>query len=164
MTSRIEWVRDNCRLLKQLSAEYKKTRPFEGLTIGTGIHLEPKTVTLLLTLKDGGARVVSTGNLNSTQKSAVDYLREHGVEVIGEATRDKAQHLKYLQAVLAEKPDLLLDNGGDLFAEYLKAPYGNLQGGTEETTSGRMRLVELRQQLNMPILVINDSPIKQIRI
>lgn len=39
MTSRIEWVRDNCRLLKQLSAEYKKTRPFEGLTIGTGIHL-----------------------------------------------------------------------------------------------------------------------------
>ncbi|ENG9752018.1 adenosylhomocysteinase [Salmonella enterica] len=161
MTSRIEWVRDNCRLLKQLSAEYKKPRPFEGLTIGTGIHLEPKTVTLLLTLKDGGARVVSTGNLNSTQKSAVDYLREHGVEVIGEATRDKAQHLKYLQAVLAEKPDLLLDNGGDLFAEYLKAPYGNLQGGTEETTSGRMRLVELRQQLNMPILVINDSPIKQ---
>jgi adenosylhomocysteinase len=63
--------------------------------------------------------------------------------------------------VLATKPDLMLDNGGDLFSRALEAPWDGLRGGTEETTSGRDRLLPLRDQLAMPILVINDSPIKQ---
>ena len=63
--------------------------------------------------------------------------------------------------MIAERPDLILDNGGDLFAKYLDAPYDGLRGGTEETTSGRMRLEPLRDRLKLPILVINDSPIKQ---
>lgn len=159
--SRIEWVQANCRLLAAISQEFKATRPFAGLTIGTGIHLEPKTVALLLTLRDGGARVVSTGNLNSTQPSAVDYLRERGMEVIGAPTRDVGEHRGYLAQVLAHKPDLLLDNGGDLFDLYRERRYPGLKGGTEETTSGRMRLTPLREHLAMPILVINDSPIKQ---
>ena len=88
MTFRIEWVRSSCRMLNQISAEFERTQPFAGMTIGTGIHLEPKTVALLLTLHAGGAHVVSTGNLNSTQPSAVEYLREHGVTVFGGPTRD----------------------------------------------------------------------------
>ena len=67
VTHRIEWVRSSCRMLNQIAAEFERTQPFAGLTIGTGIHLEPKTVALLLTLQAGGADVVSTGNLNSTQ-------------------------------------------------------------------------------------------------
>jgi adenosylhomocysteinase len=70
-------------------------------------------------------------------------------------------HERDLREVLAAQPDLLLDNGGDLFVRYLEAPYGGLRGGTEETTSGRDRLVPLRERLGMPVLVINDSPIKQ---
>jgi len=158
---RIEWVADSCRLLKAIAAEFTGTRPFDGLTIGTGIHLEPKTVALLLTLVAGGADVVSTGNLSSTQPEATAYLRDHGVDVIGERTTDPAQHDQYLRAVLARQPDLLLDNGGDLFARYLEAPYPGLLGGTEETTSGRLRLRPLASQLARPVLVINDSPIKQ---
>jgi len=161
VTARIEWVRGNCRLLNAIAAEFARTRPFAGLTIGTGIHLEPKTVALLLTLASGGARVVSTGNLSSTQADAVGYLQAHGVEVVGTATTDAAVHQQDLRAVLAARPDLLLDNGGDLFAQYLAAPYPGLRGGTEETTSGRMRLRPLADQLRVPILVINDSPIKQ---
>ena len=88
MANRIEWVGANTRLLKEISAEFRATQPFAGMTIGTGIHLEPKTVALLLTLRDGGARVVATGNLNTTQADAVAYLRERGITVIGEATRD----------------------------------------------------------------------------
>jgi adenosylhomocysteinase len=161
MTGRIEWVRDSCRLLGAIAAEFGRTRPFDGLTIGTGIHLEPKTVALLLTLGQGGAAVVSTGNLSSTQPEAVAYLRAHGIDVIGERTTDPAEHDRYLRAVLARRPDLLLDNGGDLFARYLEEPYPGLLGGTEETTSGRMRLRPLASQLARPVLVINDSPIKQ---
>ena len=158
---RIDWVRDSCRLLGAIAAEFAQTRPFDGLTIGTGIHLEPKTVALLLTLTAGGATVVATGNLSSTQPAAVAYLRGHGVEVIGERTTDPAEHDRYLHQVLARQPDLLLDNGGDLFARWLAAPYARLLGGTEETTSGRMRLRPLAGQLARPVLVINDSPIKQ---
>ncbi|MCW2678548.1 MAG: S-adenosyl-L-homocysteine hydrolase [Modestobacter sp.] len=161
MLSRIDWVISNCRLLAGIGAEYEQTQPFAGLTIGTGIHLEPKTVALLLTLARGGARVVSTGNLNSTQQSAVDHLRAHGLTVIGGPTRDQAVHDADLAEVLSHRPDLILDNGGDLFARYLENPYEGLRGGTEETTSGRARLALLREQLAMPVLVINDSPIKQ---
>ena len=161
MTSRIDWVRSNCRLLRAIAEEFAKTQPFSNLTIGTGIHLEPKTVALLLTLKAGGAWVVSTGNLNSTQPEAVEYLRANGVQVIGDRTTDEREHDRYLGEVLRAQPNLILDNGGDLFARYLGNPYERLLGGTEETTSGRMRLAGLRSQLKRPILVINDSPIKQ---
>ena len=161
MTSRIDWVRANCRLLLAIAEEFAATQPFRDLTIGTGIHLEPKTVALLLTLKAGGARVVSTGNLNSTQPEAVDYLRAQGIDVVGDRTTDEREHDEYLREVLRRQPHLLLDNGGDLFARYLDDRYEQLLGGTEETTSGRMRLAKLRSQLARPILVINDSPIKQ---
>ena len=159
--TRIDWVAQQSRLLHGIAAEFAETRPFAGLTIGTGIHLEAKTVALLLTLQAGGANLVSTGNLNTTQPDAVERLRERGVTVVGEATRDPVQHAGYLAEVIAAKPDLILDNGGDLYMHYLQNPYPTLRGGTEETTSGRMRLEPLRDKLNMPILVINDSPIKQ---
>ena len=68
MTStRIDWVAEHCHLLRAISAEFKDTQPFRGLTIGTGIHLEAKTVALLFTLRAGGARLVSNGNLNTTR-------------------------------------------------------------------------------------------------
>ncbi|MDL2402792.1 adenosylhomocysteinase [Rhizobium mayense] len=159
--SRIDWVARSCRLLAATAAEFSQTRPFAGLTIGTGIHLEPKTVALLMTLRAGGAHLVCTGNLNSTQPETVDYLQAQGITVFATQTTDAAEHGTSLDAILAEKPDLLLDNGGDLFARAAERPYANLLGGTEETTSGRTRLLPMRDKLAMPILVINDSPIKQ---
>ena len=161
MTSRIEWVGSQCRLLSLIAEEFDETQPFKGLTIGTGIHIEPMTVALLLTLKRGGARVISTGNLNTTQPESVAYLNAHGVEAIGEPTQHDSVRNEYLDEILDAKPDLILDNGGDIFMRWLDRPYDGLRGGTEETTSGRIRLVPLRERLNLPILVINDSPIKQ---
>jgi adenosylhomocysteinase len=157
----IDWIISSCRLLAAIGEEFEQTRPFDGLRIGTGIHLEPKTVALLLTLARGGAEVVSTGNLNTTQQEALDHLNANGVRAVGSPTSDPAEHDRYLREVLATEPDLLLDNGGDLFVRWLEAPYEQLVGGTEETTSGRMRLAPLRERIKRPVLVINDSPIKQ---
>src|ERR1700732_4571020 len=123
MRSRIEWVRSNCRLLQAIAKDFAETGPCLGMTIGTGIHLEPKTVALLLTLAQGGARVVSTGNLSSTQAGAVEYLRDRGVRVIGGATTDEGLHDKHLHEVIASRPQLLLDNGGDLFVRDPAEPY-----------------------------------------
>jgi adenosylhomocysteinase len=150
VATRIDWVREHCQLLRAISAEFTQTRPFGALTIGTGIHLEAKTVALLLTLRDGGATLVSTGNLNTTQPDAVETLRAEGITVIGGPTKDSRVHAGYLGEVLAAEPDLILDNGGDLFASYLDCPYEGLLGGTEETTSGRMRLEPLRARLRRP--------------
>jgi adenosylhomocysteinase len=158
---RIAWVQERCRLLRALGDELAESRPFEGLVIGTGIHLEPKTVALLLTLRRGGAELVSTGNLNTTQQDACDHLAARGVRIVGGPTSDPAEHDAFLWEIVRAKPDLILDNGGDLFARYLEEPYDGLRGGTEETTSGRTRLEPLRDRLALPILVINDSPIKQ---
>ncbi len=158
---RIDWVIARCRLLASIAEEIEETKPFAGLTIGTGIHLEPKTVALLLTLQRGGAEIVSTGNLNTTQQEAVDYLGARGVRVIGGPTSSPAEHDAYLWEVVRAKPDLILDNGGDLFARWIEEPYTGLLGGTEETTSGRARLEPLRDRIKLPVLVINDSPIKQ---
>jgi adenosylhomocysteinase len=159
--SRIDWVASSCRLLAATAEEFRRTRPFDGLTIGAAIHLEPKTAALLATLKAGGAHLLATGNLNSTQPETVAWLGEQGISVIGGQTTDAAAHDRFIDAILGEQPDLLLDNGGDLFARVAEHPYAKLRGGTEETTSGRARLTPLREKLGLPILVINDSPIKQ---
>lgn len=159
--SRIDWVGQSCTLLRETATEFERTQPFEGLTIGTAIHLEPKTVALLMTLKAGGARLVATGNLNSTQPETVAYLRTQGIEVIGGQTTDEAAHHGFIDALLDRNPEILLDNGGDLFARVAERPYAKLRGGTEETTSGRTRLEPMRQAIGLPVLVINDSPIKQ---
>ena len=160
-SSRIAWVEGSCRLLRATATEFDRTKPFAGLTIGASIHLEPKTAALMRTLQRGGAAVVSTGNLNTTQPDTVAYLREHGIDVRGEHTTDPDRHARYLDEVVAVRPDLLLDNGGDLFARYAADSWPELLGGTEETTSGRMRLTLLREAIGKPVLVINDSPIKQ---
>jgi adenosylhomocysteinase len=159
--TRIDWIAASCRLLRSTAAEFSRTAPFAGLTIGTAIHLEPKTAALLTTLQAGGARIVATGNLSSTQPATIAYLRARGIAVIGEQTTDASAHGGYLDAILAEQPDLLLDNGGDLFARIAERSYAKLRGGTEETTSGRARLLPLRAAIKVPVLVINDSPIKQ---
>jgi adenosylhomocysteinase len=159
--TRIDWIGSNCRLLQATAAEFANSRPFAGLTIGTAIHLEPKTAALLTTLQAGGARLIATGNLNSTQPATIAYLAERGVQVIGEQTTDASEHGRFLDAILAAKPDLLLDNGGDLFARVAERSYPQLRGGAEETTSGRARLAPLREAIKVPVLVINDSPIKQ---
>ena len=89
------------------------------------------------------------------------WLEERGIRVVGARTQDAGEHDAHVAELIAASPQLLLDNGGDLFAAWLERPYAGLLGGTEETTSGRMRLAPLRDRLGLPILVINDSPIKQ---
>lgn len=84
--SNIDWIARSCRLLAETKAEFAQTKPFAGLMIGTAIHLEPKTAAMLVTLRAGGAEIVATGNLNSTQPATVDFLRRSGIEVkIGRA-------------------------------------------------------------------------------
>ena len=116
---------------------------------------------LLLTLADGGARVVSTGNLSSTQPDAVAYLRARGIEVIGGPPPTRPSTTGICARCSPRGRDLLLDNGGDLFVRYLGEPYPGLLAGPRRRPPGGCGCGRWRPSSAVPVLVINDSPIKQ---
>lgn len=151
-------------LLAQTRESFARSQPFAGKTIGVSLHLEPKTAVLLETLAAGGARIVGTGNLGSTQDDVVEALRHWGMTIYGQREVSRGEHLDNVMTVVRSKPDLLLDNGADLVALALdNGLAGAIRGGTEETTSGDDRLrADLAGKVPFPILVINDSPLKRI--
>ncbi len=161
---RVEWIRSQMHLLARVRTDFETSLPFKGLTIGVALHTEPKTVVLMETLRAGGARIVGTGNHGSTQDDMVAVLRAQGMEIYGSRSDSWDQHLADVARVVDAKPDILLDNGADLVATALaKGALGTIKGGTEETTSGDDRLrSELAGKVPFPVIVINDSPIKQI--
>lgn len=133
----------------------------DGLRIGVSLHLEPKTAVLLQVLADAGADIVATGNLGTTQDDIVAALRDDGLDVFGSRSDDPTAHRANLGRVIDSEPDLLLDNGADLYAMVLERGI-SIRGGTEETTSGAMRLHAELSAIDVPVIVINDSPLKAI--
>jgi adenosylhomocysteinase len=161
---KIRWAELHQRLLQRLRDQFRQTQPFAGLTIGMCLHVEPKTAVLCLVLQAGGARVVITGSPGTTKNDVAAALRYAGVVVYGQQEDDSASHQENIRRVMSHDPHLLLDNGADLMAAYLANPgRGRVIAGTEETTTGANRLREsLRGTLSVPIIVINDSPLKLI--
>ena len=162
--ARINWIRSRMQLLRNVQETFKREQPFSNKTIGVSLHLEPKTAVLLETLKVGGARIVGTGNLGSTQDDIVEVLKSWGMTIYGERSTDKEEHLRNIAKTVSVKPDLLLDNGADLVECALKNNLtSHILGGTEETTSGDDKLrAKFINKINFPIIVINDSPLKKI--
>ena len=162
--ARVDWIRSRMQLLRNVQETFKRERPFSNKTIGVSLHLEPKTAVLLETLKVGGARIVGTGNLGSTQDDIVEVLKSWGMKIYGERSTDKEEHLRNVAKTVSAKPDMLLDNGADLVECALKNNLTSyILGGTEETTSGDDKLrAKFINKINFPIIVINDSPLKRI--
>ena len=162
--SRVNWIRSRMQLLRNVQEVFEREKPFKNKTIGVSLHLEPKTAVLLETLKIGGAKIVGTGNLGSTQDDIVEVLKSWGMTIYGERSTDKEEHLRNVAKTVSAKPDLLLDNGADLVELAIKNNLdGTIFGGTEETTSGDDKLrTKFLNKINFPIIVINDSPLKRI--
>ncbi|WP_127794913.1 adenosylhomocysteinase [Agromyces sp. LHK192] len=162
--ARIRWIRSRMPLLAEVRPEFAQRRPFDGLRIGMSLHLEPKTAVLLETLEAGGAEIVATGNHGSTQDDVVAHLRRLGMRVLGSRDDSLDQHAANVAAVGDSRPDLLLDNGADLAARVVETGLAaSVRGGTEETTSGGIRLRdELAGRVPFPTIVINDSLLKAI--
>lgn len=173
--ARIDWIRSRMTLLADVRARFADERPFAEHRIGMSLHLEPKTAVLLETLQAGGAEIVATGNHGSTQDDIVAFLRDLGMTVHGRRADTLDDHHANVAAVDAAKPSILLDNGADLAAlaaariDPAAVAAGDatggtgIIGGTEETTSGGLRLrTELAGALPFPIIVINDSLLKAI--
>jgi len=159
---RIAWARAHMPLLREHEAELLRTKPFQGMTLGICLHIEPKTAVLATALAAGGASIAITGSPGTTQNDVADWLASQGFEVHGRREDGQAEHRRNLSLVMERRPDLLLDNGADLVA-LLLAQGRNAIGATEETTTGANRLrEELAGRVGFPVIIINDSPLKSI--
>ncbi|MEI5585226.1 MULTISPECIES: adenosylhomocysteinase [unclassified Agromyces] len=162
--SRITWIRSRMPLLAETRREFAERRPLAGRRVGMSLHVEPKTAVLLEVLAAGGAEIVATGNHGSTQDDVVAHLRDQGMTVFGARDDSLDRHHANVAAVVDARPDILLDNGADLAAAVVAAGFADrVVGGTEETTSGGIRLrTELAGRVPFPTIVINDSALKAI--
>jgi adenosylhomocysteinase len=158
----LAWTRRNMPLLATLRAELAAERPLEGHRIGMCLHIESKTAVLIEVLRAGGAEVVATGSPATTDdRVAAAIARDPGIRLYARKADTIEDHYRHVERVLAADPDLLLDNGADLIAATVDAGGGRVVAATEETTSGRNRLLgELEGRIPFPVIVINDSPIK----
>jgi len=161
---RIRWARENMPLLQGLRNRFEAEKPLAGRTIAMGLHVESKTAVLAELLVAGGAQLAMTGSPGTTDDAVAAALRlDLGIQVLGERSDSYADHLDHVRTILTNKPDLLVDNGADLIAATLEAGGGRVVAATEETTSGALRLRnELSGSVPFPVVVINDSPLKQI--
>ena len=159
---RIAWARANMPLLARLRRELEDERPLAGRTIGMCLHVESKTAVLVEVLRAAGADVVLTGSPATTDDGVAAALaRDTGIRVYARKADELDDHYGHVERVLVCDPDLLVDNGADLIAGTIARGARGVVAATEETTSGRNRLLgELAGRVPFPVVVINDSPIK----
>ncbi len=160
--ARIAWARSHMPVLGRLRLEFERDRPLAGRRIGMCLHVEAKTAVLAETLLAGGAEIAWTGSPATTDDGvAAAMASRDGIRVYAAEADDMPAHREHIARVLRAAPDLLLDNGADLIAGSVNDPASLVTAATEETTSGRNRIVgELAGRVPFPVIVINDSPIK----
>ncbi len=165
---KIKWVQRHMPVLESIKEQFKKEKPFEGITIGSCLHLEPKTINLGLTLQAGGAEVVMTGcNPLSTQDDATAAGAKMGLNMYGWTGESNEEYYEQLNKVLDYKPDIVIDDGADLiFLIHKERPelLKKIRGGCEETTTGIHRLKAMYEDgaLKMPVMAVNDSYMKYL--
>ena len=165
---KIEWVQKHMPVLESIKQEYLETQPFKGITIGSCLHLEPKTINLGLTLMAGGAEVAMTGcNPLSTHDDAVAGAADLGLNVYGWREQDDEEYYQTINMVLDHKPDIIIDDGADMImvlhnerTELLS----HIKGACEETTTGVHRLQAMHADgaLKFPVIAVNDAYTKYL--
>ena len=165
---KISWARAHMPVLAQVGEELRDSGALAGLRVAISVHLEAKTAVLALTLHEAGAQVAVTGsNPLSTQDDVAAALAASGLAVHARRGASEGEYREHLRRVLAIKPQLVLDDGGDLTAllhgECAQAGE-SLIGICEETTTGVLRLRGLAQagKLRWPALAVNDASMKYL--
>lgn len=165
---KIEWVQKHMPVLEHIKEVFKKEKPFEGITIGSCLHLEPKTINLGLTLQAGGAEVAMTGcNPLSTHDDAAAGAAALGLNIYGWREQTDEEYYEAIDNVLSHKPDIIIDDGADMIM-YLHSKrtdlLSNIMGACEETTTGVHRLKAMADDkaLKFPVVAVNDAYTKYL--
>jgi adenosylhomocysteinase len=163
---RIEWAGRDMPVIKLILQRFRKEKPFNGVRISGCLHITTETANLGLALKEGGADLVlCASNPLSTQDDVTAALVEFGIPVFAIKGEDNKTYYQHIMSALKHEPHLTVDDGADLVStihqekpELLK----NIIGGTEETTTGIIRLKNMAKdgKLRYPIIAVNDAKTK----
>jgi adenosylhomocysteinase len=164
----IEWASAHMPVLNQVKSRFSKEQPLKGLTLGACLHVTKETAVLMETLLAGGAKIALCGsNPLSTQDDVAAALAEKGVHVFAWRGQNTKEYYSCINKVLDYKPVITLDDGADLVGTlHSKRKEGlqHVKGGTEETTTGviRLRAMETDGSLKYPIIAVNDAYTKYL--
>lgn len=164
---RIEWAEREMPVLRSIIQRFEQERPFEGIRMSACLHVTTETANLMRALQAGGADVVLTAsNPLSTQDDVAACLVSHyEIPVFAIKGEDNATYYKHLNAALDHRPHLTMDDGADLVSTLHKERRDQLAeiiGGTEETTTGviRLRAMAMDNELKFPVIAVNDAMTK----
>jgi len=164
----IEWASGHMPVLNLIKSRFEKERPLKGLTLGACLHVTKETAVLVQALTAGGAKVALCGsNPLSTQDDVAAALADSGVNVFAWRGQNTEEYYKCINNALDYKPSITLDDGADLVGTLhskRQAELENVKGGTEETTTGviRLRAMEKNGSLKYPIVAVNDAYTKYL--
>ena len=166
---RIEWARNNMPVLALIEKRFRKEKPLSGLKVAACLHVTTETGVLMEVLKAGGAQVwVCASNPLSTQDDvAASLVKDLKISVFSIKGEDTKTYYEHMKEVLAGKPDMTMDDGADLVStihQRGRVEHANIIGGTEETTTGVIRLRALAREgkLRYPIIAVNDAQTKHL--
>jgi adenosylhomocysteinase len=165
---RIEWAGKEMPVVRRIRTRFRKERPLAGVRISACLHITTETANLALALKAGGAEVVlCASNPLSTQDDVAAALVDYGIPVNAIKGEDNRTYYKHIITALKHKPQITMDDGADLVStlhkDYTKLA-ANVIGGTEETTTGVIRLRNMARanKLIYPIIAVNDAQTKHL--
>jgi adenosylhomocysteinase len=166
---RIEWAYSEMPVLRRLHQRFIEQQPLAGLRIGGCLHVTTETANLMRVLKAGGAETaLCASNPLSTQDDvAASLVADFGIPVFARCGEDNDTYYRHIDAVLAYRPQITLDDGADLISRlHRHRPdlLAQMIGGTEETTTGVIRLRAMAEDkaLGYPVIAVNDAMTKHL--
>jgi adenosylhomocysteinase len=164
----VDWASAHMPVLNQIKERFERERPLRDVTVGACLHVTKETAVLVQALKAGGAEVALCGsNPLSTQDEVAAFLAENGIKVYAWRGETTEEYYWCVNRVIDHKPQITLDDGADLVGTiHMKRTemLCNVKGGTEETTTGviRLRAMEKEGALKYPIIAVNDAYTKYL--
>ncbi len=166
---RIEWAANFMPVCALIEERFRKEKPLKGLKLAACLHVTTETANLMRVLKAGGAEITlcASNPLSTQDATAASLVKDFGIHVFAICGIDKKGYYRHINSALDIKPDITMDDGADLVS-VLHSDRRNLLkgviGGTEETTTGviRLRAMAEKKVLNYPIIAVNDSQTKHL--
>ena len=166
---KMAWAENQVPVLRQIRERAARTKPLRGMRVACCLHVTTETAHLMLTLKAAGAQIaLCASNPLSTQDDiAACLVKDHGIAVYAVRGENRATYYRHIHAALSMMPHITMDDGADLVSTVHRQPdrFGRaVIGGTEETTTGviRLRSLEAQQRLRYPVIAVNDADTKHL--
>src|SRR5271156_3097089 len=166
---RIEWANQSMKVLQLIRKEFIKNQPLKGIRVAACLHVTSETANLAITLRDGGADVVlcASNPLSTQDEVAACLVKDYGIPTFAIKGENNTTYYSHLDAALDHKPQMTMDDGADLVTALLtkrKELVKEVIGGTEETTTGVIRLRAMAKDgtLKYPVISVNDALTKHM--